>query len=224
MNRRGWILLGVGLPILAFLSILAWASLQTRGTPGGMGINTDFGVVEIKPKPAQDFSLELMTGMDSEGESEGEGEGDGDGNGDGSSEISGGEDGISGGSVSLSEMRGKVVLVDFWASWCPPCRQEAAALEEVYREYAGPQVEFIGVNIWDLEDNANTYVKDFGLTYPSGVDTDGVIAIDYGVRGIPEKFFIGRDGGIRQKFVGPMSADTLRQTLDRLLAEEGTGR
>ena len=212
MNRRGWILLGVGLPILAFLSILVWASLQTRGTPGGMGINTDFGVVEIKPKPAQDFSLKLMTRMDSEGD------------GDGSSEISGGEDGISGGSVSLSEMRGKVVLVDFWASWCPPCRQEAAALEEVYREYAGPEVEFIGVNIWDLEDNANTYVKDFGLTYPSGVDTDGVIAIDYGVRGIPEKFFIGRDGVIRQKFVGPMSADTLRQTLDRLLAEEGTGR
>ena len=210
MNRRGWILLGVGLPILAFLSILVWASLQTRGTPGGMGINTDFGVVEIKPKPAQDFSLELMAGIDSVG--------------DGSSEISGGEDGISGGSVSLSEMRGKVVLVDFWASWCPPCRQEAAALEEVYREYAGPEVEFIGVNIWDLEDNANTYVKDFGLTYPSGVDTDGVIAIDYGVRGIPEKFFIGRDGVIRQKFVGPMSADTLRQTLDRLLAEEGTGR
>ena len=211
MNRRGWILLGVGLPILAFLSILAWASLQTRGTPGGMGINTDFGVVEIKPKPAQDFSLELMTGMDSEGEGEGNGD-------------SSGEDGISGGSVSLSEMRGKVVLVDFWASWCPPCRQEAAALEEVYREYAGPQVEFIGVNIWDLEDNAHTYVKDFGLTYPSGVDTNGVIAIDYGVRGIPEKFFIGRDGVIRQKFVGPMSADTLRQTLDRLLAENGTGR
>ena len=212
MNRRGWILLGVGLPILAFLSILVWASLQTRGTPGGMGINTDFGVVEIEPKPARDFSLELMAGMDSVG------------NGDGSSEISSGEEGISGGSVSLSEMRGKVVLVDFWASWCPPCRQEAAALEEVYREYAGPEVEFIGVNIWDLEDNAHTYVKDFGLTYPSGVDTDGVIAIDYGVRGIPEKFFIGRDGGIRQKFVGPMSADTLRQTLDRLLAEEGTGR
>ena len=212
MNRRGWILLGVGLPILAFLSILAWASLQTRGTPGGMGINTDFGVVEIEPKQAQDFSLELMAGMDSVGD------------GDGSSEISSGEDEISGGSVSLSEMRGKVVLVDFWASWCPPCRQEAAALEEVYREYAGPEVEFIGVNIWDLEDNANTYVKDFGLTYPSGVDTDGVIAIDYGVRGIPEKFFIGRDGVIRQKFVGPISADILRQTLDRLLAEMGTGR
>ena len=68
-----------------------------------------------------------------------------------------------------------------------PCRQEAPVLEEVYREYAGPEVEFIGVNIWDLPDNAATYAEDFDLTYPSGMDTDGVIAIDYGVRGIPEK-------------------------------------
>ena len=186
MNKRFWILLGAGLPLLAFLGILVWASLQTGGTPGGMGVNTEFGVAEIDVEPAQDFSLELLNG----------------------------------GAVTLSDLRGKVVLVDFWASWCTPCRQEAPVLEEVYREYAGPYVEFVGVNIWDLPDNAATYAEDFDLTYPSGVDADGVIAIDYGVRGIPEKFFIGRDGVVRQKFVGPMRPDILRKTLDELLAGE----
>ncbi len=191
MNRRGWILLaGAGLPLLAFLGILAWASLQTRGTPGGLGVNTDFGVVDIDAEPAQDFTLELLDG----------------------------------GAVTLSEFRGKVVLVDFWASWCTPCRQEAPVLEEVYREYAaGGEVEFIGINIWDLPGNAAAYVEDFGLTYSSGVDAEGVIAIDYGVKGIPEKFFIGRDGIVREKFVGPMRSDTLRETLDQLLAPARPG-
>ena len=124
-----------------------------------------------------------------------------------------------GGAVSLSDLRGRVVLVDFWASWCAPCRQEAPDLEQVYREYAGREVEFVGVNIWDLPDNAAGYIAEFGLTYPSGVDGEGVIAIDYGVRGIPEKFFIDRAGVVRQKFVGPMPADRLRETLDGLLGE-----
>ena len=122
-----------------------------------------------------------------------------------------------GGQIALSELRGQVVLVDFWASWCAPCRHEAPDLEQVYREYAGREVEFVGVNIWDLPGNVAPYIAEFGLTYPSGIDADGVIAIDYGVRGIPEKFFIDRDGVIRQKFVGPMPADKLRETLDELL-------
>lgn len=191
MNRRGWILLaGAGLFLLAFLGILVWASLQTRGTPGGLGVNTDFGVVDVDAEPARDFTLELMDG----------------------------------GAVTLSELRGKVVLVDFWASWCTPCRQEAPVLEEVYREYAaGGAVEFIGINIWDLPGNAAAYVEEFGLTYSSGVDAAGVIAIDYGVKGIPEKFFIGRDGVVREKFVGPMRPDTLRETLEQLLAPAGPG-
>ncbi|CAI8006512.1 Thiol:disulfide interchange protein CycY, partial [Geodia barretti] len=118
-----------------------------------------------------------------------------------------------------SDLRGKVVLVDFWASWCAPCRQEAPVLEQIYREYAGSDVEFVGVNIWDLPDNAATYVEDFEISYPNGVDADGIIAIDYGVKGIPEKFFIDRDGVVRQKFVGPIRPDKLRETLDQLLAE-----
>ena len=124
-----------------------------------------------------------------------------------------------GGILSRSDLQGKVVLIDFWASWCAPCRQEAPALEQVYREYAGPDVEFVGVNIWDLPGNAAQYIADFSLTYPSGVDADGKIAIDYGVKGIPEKFFLDRQGIIRQKFVGPMPAEKLRETLDGLLNE-----
>lgn len=125
---------------------------------------------------------------------------------------------LDGQSLTLSELRGKVLMLDFWASWCPPCRQEAPDLVEVYREYAGQPVEFIGIDIWDRTEDALEHVKRYGVTYPNGVDQRGVITIDYGVRGIPEKFFIGRDGVLVKKFVGPMPRDTLKAILDDLLA------
>lgn len=122
--------------------------------------------------------------------------------------------------LELAELRGKVVLVDFWASWCTPCRQEAPVLKQVYQEYADRPVEFVGVNIWDRREDANQYTRDFAVPYPNGVDESGAIAIDYGVRGIPEKFFIGKDGLVRRKYVGPMQADALRDVLNELLSEE----
>lgn len=122
--------------------------------------------------------------------------------------------------LELADLRGKVVLVDFWASWCTPCRQEAPVLKQVYQEYADRPVEFVGVDIWDRREDAKQYVQDFEVPYPNGVDESGAIAIDYGVRGIPEKFFIGRDGLVRRKFVGPIQADALRTVLDELLSEE----
>ena len=185
MSKRVWILVAAGVPLLAFLGILVWASAQTGGRAGGMGVNTEFGVAEVETEPAPDFNLALQDG----------------------------------GQVSLSELRGRVVLVDFWASWCAPCRQEAPVLERAYKEYAGADVEFVGINIWDLPDNAATYVEQFGISYPNGVDEDGVIAIDYGVQGIPEKFFIDRQGLVRQKFVGPIRESILKEALDSLLAE-----
>jgi cytochrome c biogenesis protein CcmG/thiol:disulfide interchange protein DsbE len=119
--------------------------------------------------------------------------------------------------VSLSELRGKVVMLDFWSSWCPPCRQEAPALARVYREYEGRNVEFVGVAIWDDPGDVARYAKEFDLPYPNVLDEKGQIAINYGVAGIPEKFFIDAGGTLIRKFVGPMRPDDLRATLDQLL-------
>jgi cytochrome c biogenesis protein CcmG, thiol:disulfide interchange protein DsbE len=130
---------------------------------------------------------------------------------------------LDGAPVSLSDLEGKVVLVDFWASWCAPCREEAPILRQVYQEYADRPVEFVGINIWDRRDEAVRYVDAFQMPYPNGIDESGSIAIDYGVRGIPEKYFIDTQGVVRQKFVGPMRADALREALDRLLPPESAG-
>ena len=130
---------------------------------------------------------------------------------------------LNGDSVRLSDLRGKVVMVDFWASWCAPCRQESAALNRAYAAYAGLPVEFVGVNVWDAEESAELFLAEFGVVYPAGVDADGDIALNYGVRGIPEKFFIDAQGVIRRKYVGPMPEDVLWTTLDDLLAETDSG-
>ena len=124
-----------------------------------------------------------------------------------------------GGEIRLSELRGQVTLLDFWASWCRPCRDEAPALAQAYAEYQERGVEFVGVNLWDDPADARRFLQEQGHQYPNGIDADGKIAISYGVRGIPEKFFINRRGQIVRKFSGPMTLELLRQILDDLLAQ-----
>ena len=125
---------------------------------------------------------------------------------------------MGGGSIGSQELRGRVVMLDFWASWCPPCREEAPVLAQVYAEYHERGVEFVGVNLWDNAGDADLFVQQQGHEYPNGVDDGGKIAISYGVRGIPEKFFIDREGRIVRKFSGPMTADRLRMILESMLA------
>ena len=111
-------------------------------------------------------------------------------------------------------------MLDFWSSWCPPCRVEAPILSQVYREYDGFPVEFIGIAIWDDAQAIGAFANEFAVPYPLVVDAKGSVALDYGVSGIPEKFFIDETGALQRSFVGPMSPEALRNILNEMLDHE----
>ena len=109
-----------------------------------------------------------------------------------------------------------------------PCRPEARALEESWRKYKDRGVVFLGVNIQDKEENARAFLKEFGITYLNGPDSNGTIAIDYGVWGIPETFFLDPQGRITYKHAGELRVPVITAKLDQALlgtvsAQEGKG-
>ena len=125
---------------------------------------------------------------------------------------------LTGQTISIAALQGKVVVLDFWASWCQPCRDEAPVMAQVYREYRERGVEFVGVAIWDHPTGVSDHILEFDLPYPNVIDGNGKIAIKYGVAGIPEKFFIDARGRVVRKYQGPIDPDSLRDNLDSLLA------
>jgi cytochrome c biogenesis protein CcmG/thiol:disulfide interchange protein DsbE len=116
----------------------------------------------------------------------------------------------------LAAAKGKPVLINFWASWCIPCEDEAATLEKASRQY-GDRVTFIGVNVQDTDGNARDFLRRFGVTYPNGMDTTGAVAVDYGMSGVPESYFVDRNGQMTRKWQGPLDDDRLKSYLDELL-------
>jgi cytochrome c biogenesis protein CcmG/thiol:disulfide interchange protein DsbE len=127
---------------------------------------------------------------------------------------------LDGAPVSLATHRGKVVVLNFWASWCyPACYEEAPVLEQNWRAYRERGVVVVGVDIQDTREAAMKFVGDFGLTFPVVQDLKGTVSVDYGVYGVPETFFVDRQGRIRVKHVGAVTNDVFRKTVDRLLAE-----
>ncbi len=129
--------------------------------------------------------------------------------------------------VRLSDYRGRVVFLNFWASWCPPCRAEARLLEEAWRQVKDREIVFLGVNIQDTEEGARRFIEEFGITYPNGRDPQSRIAIDYGVYGIPETFFTDREGRITYKHIGALGWELLGAKLAEagrgILSTEGRG-
>lgn len=129
--------------------------------------------------------------------------------------------------VRLSDFRDRVVFLNFWASWCPPCRAEARLLEAAWRHYRDQSVVFLGVNIQDREASARQFLEEFGITYPNGRDPQNRIAIDYGVYGLPETFFISPDGLITYKHIGAIEGDLLvlkmEEALRGAVSAEGRG-
>jgi cytochrome c biogenesis protein CcmG/thiol:disulfide interchange protein DsbE len=125
---------------------------------------------------------------------------------------------LDGGRLTLSEQRGKVVVVNFWASWCyPACWNEAPRLQAAWERYREKGVVLVGVVYQDREPNAREFIRRHGKTYPNGMDAKSRIAIDYGVYGVPETFFIDREGRIAHKHVGELPEETLTREIERLL-------
>ncbi len=123
--------------------------------------------------------------------------------------------------VSLGELRGKVVLINFWASWCKPCEQEAAELQQAW-EYYQPtgEVVFLGVDYVDTEPDARIYLKKFNITYPNGPDLGTRLAQRFRIKGVPETYIIDRQGVVQYVKVGPFqSLEEIKMVIDRILAQ-----
>lgn len=118
--------------------------------------------------------------------------------------------------MRLSELRGSIVMIDFWSSWCPPCRSEAPILAEAYERWSELGVEFVGISIWDTEGDVRDFVEQHDIKYPNAVDEDGQIAVEFGVRGIPEKFFVNPEGEIVRKINGPNTSQSLDEVLTQM--------
>jgi cytochrome c biogenesis protein CcmG, thiol:disulfide interchange protein DsbE len=107
--------------------------------------------------------------------------------------------------ISLSDLQGKGVVVNFWASWCDPCREEAALLEQAWRREQDNGIVFIGLDYLDQEPSAKAYLAEYDISYPNGPDLQSRAARRYGIKGVPETYFIAPDGSIVQTVIGPIT-------------------
>ena len=125
--------------------------------------------------------------------------------------------------VSIADLRGKVLLVNFWASWCRECRPEMPALERLHRELAPRGLAVVGINAREDREAVRRYAKDLDLTFTLVLDPDGTINAAYGVVGLPTTFVIGRDGRAVALAVGPREWASVpaRAIIEALLAEPG---
>ena len=123
------------------------------------------------------------------------------------------------GDLALEDLRGKPVLINFWASWCVPCKDEAPMLRDAFERY-GDQVAFVGVDIRDARSSALEFVERYDLDYQHVRDEDLAIYNDYGLTGQPETFFLDENGVILEHVPGPLAREQLFQLLDSLTARQ----
>jgi len=124
--------------------------------------------------------------------------------------------------VNLADLQGKVLVINFWASWCKPCEQEAAELEEAWQSYAASdEVVFLGIAWTDTPGNSMAYLKRFKITYPNGPDLGSRISSIFNRNlGVPETYFIDKNGVLRNIKIGPfLSVQEIQATVNPLVAE-----
>jgi cytochrome c biogenesis protein CcmG/thiol:disulfide interchange protein DsbE len=171
--------------------MLIWAALAGLLVFVGLGLRrAQLGTVQPGDR-VPDFNLVLFSGYEYNGQT----------------------------AIKLSDLQGKVVLINFWASWCKPCEQEAAALEGAWRYYepAG-QVVFLGVDYVDTEPAARVFMKKFGNTFPNGADVGTRISQMFRIKGVPETYIVDTQGFLRYIKIGPFtSAEEIKGQIDPLL-------
>ena len=180
-----------GVPLWAQVTI--WVFLAGLLAVVALGLNrAQQGTIQ-PGQEVDDFTLPLFTGYEHNGRSE----------------------------VQLADLRGKVVVINFWASWCKPCEQEAAEVQKAWLEYEPTgEVVFLGVDYVDTEPEARVYLKKFGITFPNGPDLATSISQYFRIKGVPETYFIDRDGVLHYVQVGPFSSiQQIRNIIDPMLVE-----
>ena len=126
---------------------------------------------------------------------------------------------LEGGSLTLADLQGRGVVLNFWASWCDPCRDEAPLLEQTWKRNQDVGITVLGVAHLDQKAAAVRFIQTFGITYPNGRDSGSLIARAYGIQGVPETFFIDPAGNLAGAWRGPLTADALQQFLPLIQPE-----
>ena len=124
-----------------------------------------------------------------------------------------------GDSYTLSDHKGQLIVINFWASWCGPCELEADALEQAWRQYEKHGVMFLGINYVDTENEALAYLKKWNITYPNGPDLRTSISQNYRIKGVPETYIVAQDGTVAGTIMGPIDYTNLKTALDLLLSQ-----
>jgi cytochrome c biogenesis protein CcmG, thiol:disulfide interchange protein DsbE len=125
------------------------------------------------------------------------------------------------GKGSLADYRGRWVMVNFWASWCVPCRDEAAALNKLQEERGGPKFTVVGIDSNDLSPDARAFIERYGVEYPQLHDGDGDLAKDFGTTGVPESYLFDPEGKLQVPWRGPVDERILREQFLPLIPAKG---
>lgn len=118
---------------------------------------------------------------------------------------------------TLAMYKGKVILLRFWADWCPNCKEEMPKIDEVYRNLKDRGFDVLGVNVKQSEEAVTAFVKEYKITFPTPLDKDASIAKRYGVIGLPTTFIIGKDGKVKEKVMGDMTKEDVEGLVMPLL-------
>ncbi|HEY7065653.1 MAG TPA: TlpA disulfide reductase family protein [Chloroflexota bacterium] len=199
---------GIWVGLLGLLGLLAWGVFRVSAADtinaaagGPARTNWDGRAIVMKARPAPELRVALFPEQQAALGAAGQA-----------------ATGQNHGQLRLADLAGQPVVINFWASWCQPCRQEAGVLERFAREYEPRGVAFVGVNLWDSDDKARAFLDEFGASYRNGVDAGGGAAIEFGVTGLPETYFVDRDGQLVRKFIGPITERALRAAVEELLS------